>query len=124
MGRKKSKPRVEEGFAECRPIQKKTEAPIELEADTIISKVFDEVLPETPDEMLWFVRGQASVLRKTEESACSITILSDGSDQFKPILERPEFADIRKKLYIGDLKGYFEWCQSSSNSSPSTSFLA
>ena len=111
MGRKKTKPVAEGGgFGECRPIQKKAE--IELEEGTIISKLFDEVLPETPEGMLWFVRGQAAILRKTEESACSITILSDGSNQFKPILDLPEFSDIRKKLYIGDLKGYFEWCQS------------
>ena len=121
MGRKRKAEPKEEGFAECRPIPKKE--PIELEKDTILSKCVPEILPETPEEMIWFVRGQASVLRKTDEQAYCILLLAEGENQFKPILDLPEFADIKQKLYIGDLKGYFEWCQSSS-SSPSTSLFA
>jgi len=64
-------------------------------------------------EVYWFVEGQFHVL-KTNPTVCFANIL-DGDEshavlpKFEYLASLPEFAALKPRIYIGDLKGYFEW---------------
>jgi hypothetical protein len=64
-------------------------------------------------EVYWFVEGQFHVL-KTNPTVCFANIL-DGDEshavlpKFEYLASLPEFAALKPRLYVGDLKGYFEW---------------
>ena len=68
-------------------------------------------------EVYWFVEGQLNVL-KGAENVYFANIL-DGDEaystfsKFEYILSLPEFAPVKKRVYIGDLKGYFDWFKKS-----------
>jgi hypothetical protein len=63
-------------------------------------------------EVYWFIEGQLNVLKNTNDDVVNIL---DGDEahscmsKFEYIFELPEFSSVKKNIYIGDLKGYFEW---------------
>ena len=65
-------------------------------------------------EVYWFIEGQLNVLKNTNDDVYFVNIL-DGDEahscmsKFEYIFELPEFSSVKKNIYIGDLKGYFEW---------------
>ena len=66
-------------------------------------------------EVYWLVEGQLRfLLSQPEGSICFANIL-DGDEaaatfpKFQYLLGLPEFATVMKKIYVGDLKGYFAW---------------
>lgn len=65
-------------------------------------------------EVYWFIEGQLRVLLTGVPNVCFANIL-DGDEphrclpKFKYLLALPEFADVAKYVYVGDLKGYKEW---------------
>jgi hypothetical protein len=64
-------------------------------------------------EVYWFVEGQLNVL-KSIENVYFANIL-DGDEayscmsKFEYIIFLPTFESVKKRIYIGDLKGYFDW---------------
>ena len=64
-------------------------------------------------EVYWFVEGQLNIL-KTTENVCFANIL-DGDEahscmsKFEYLLGLAEFSSVKEKVYVGDLKGYFDW---------------
>jgi hypothetical protein len=64
-------------------------------------------------EVYQFVKGQLAVL-KTAEKTYFANIL-DGDEahsslfHFEYLLGLPEYKDMKKYIYVGDLKGYFDW---------------
>jgi hypothetical protein len=64
-------------------------------------------------EVYWFVEGQFHVL-KADPTVHFANIL-DGDEahavlpKFQYLANLPEFVPLRNRIYIGDLKGYFEW---------------
>jgi len=64
-------------------------------------------------EVYWFVEGQLNSL-KSVENVYFANIL-DGDEahssmsKFEYILALPAFESVKNRVYIGDLKGYFDW---------------
>ena len=64
-------------------------------------------------EVYWFVEGQLKTL-KSVENVYFANIL-DGDEahstksKFEYLLNLPEFDKVKNKVYVGDLKGYFDW---------------
>jgi hypothetical protein len=64
-------------------------------------------------EVYAFVKGQLHVLQ-TEQDVYFVNIL-DGDEahhsmsKFTYLLSLPEFESVKNKVYVGDLKGYFDW---------------
>ena len=64
-------------------------------------------------EVYWFVQGQLNLL-KTQKNIYFANIM-DGDEahstmgKFQYLLELPEFAEVKKYVYVGDLAGYFAW---------------
>lgn len=69
-------------------------------------------------EVYWFIHGQLQVLARCERDVCFANIL-DGDEahaampKFEYLVSLPEFTlprpNIKNNVYVGDLKGYFEW---------------
>jgi hypothetical protein len=64
-------------------------------------------------EVYWFVRGQLATL-KSVENVYFANIL-DGDEaysamsKFEYLLNLQEFVKVKNRVYVGDLKGYFDW---------------
>lgn len=64
-------------------------------------------------EVYWFIEGQLNVL-KNVKNVYFVNIL-DGDEsfynmsKFEYLLSQDSFNEIKKNVYVGDLKGYFEW---------------
>ena len=64
-------------------------------------------------EVYWFIEGQLKTLLK--KSDIYFANILDGDEphsqisKFMYLLSLPEFADVGKHVYVGDLKGYFAW---------------
>jgi hypothetical protein len=67
-------------------------------------------------EVYAFVEGQLNVLKK--ESSVYFANILDGdeshnvADKFQYLLTLPEYADVKSRVYVGDLLGYFPWIAS------------
>jgi hypothetical protein len=65
-------------------------------------------------EVYWFIQGQINVLTKEKSGCIYFVNILDGDyahscmDKFKYLLENKD-ENIKSKIYIGDLKSYFEW---------------
>ena len=70
-------------------------------------------------EVYWFVEGQLNTI-KTVENVYFANIL-DGDEaqstisKFEYILSLPQFNSVKNRVYIGDLKGYFDWFKKTFN---------
>jgi hypothetical protein len=75
------------------------------------------------DQTYAFIEAQLAYCLKTKTHRCYFANILDGDEaaasmkHFHYLLALPEFADVRKYIYVGDLKGYFGWlttqvCQS------------
>jgi hypothetical protein len=64
-------------------------------------------------EVYWFVEGQLNTLKKVGKIYFANILdgdeAADCMDKFEYILSLAEFAAIKNKIYVGDLKGYFDW---------------
>jgi hypothetical protein len=67
-------------------------------------------------EVYWFIEGQLKVLKEAEthEDVYFANILdgdaaSSSMPKFEYICSLPEYESIQRRVYVGDLKGYFEW---------------
>jgi len=64
-------------------------------------------------EVYWFVQGQLNLIK--EQKNIYFANILDGDEahstmsKFQYLLELPEFAEVKKYVYVGDLAGYFEW---------------
>jgi hypothetical protein len=67
------------------------------------------------DECYPFVNAQLLYLVKSNSSNCFFANIFDGDEaaskmkMFHYLLGLPEFSDVKKYVYVGDLKGYFAW---------------
>jgi hypothetical protein len=64
-------------------------------------------------EVYWFVEGQLKSLKTVEDVYFANILDGDEAHSTKPkfeyLLNLPEFDEVKNRVYIGDLKGYFEW---------------
>ncbi len=66
-------------------------------------------------EVYWFVQGQLDILKNGTEPTTYFANILDGDEahstleKFQYLLSLPEYASIKDKVYVGDLKGYFPW---------------
>jgi len=64
-------------------------------------------------EVYWFIQGQLNVLKTTKNVYFANILDGDESNscmsKFEYIASLPGFEDVRSRLYVGDLKGYFAW---------------
>jgi hypothetical protein len=64
-------------------------------------------------EVYWFVEGQLHTLKKTDKVYFANILDGDEAhssmSKFEYIISLPEFTDVRKRIYVGDLSGYFAW---------------
>ncbi len=67
------------------------------------------------DECYPFVNAQLDYLVKTTETKYLFANIFDGDEaaakmkMFTYLLSLPEYAAVKKYIYVGDLKGYFAW---------------
>jgi hypothetical protein len=67
------------------------------------------------DECYKFVNAQLEYLLKSNKTDCYFANIFDGDEasskmkMFHYLLQLPEFTTVKKYVYVGDLKGYFEW---------------
>jgi hypothetical protein len=67
------------------------------------------------DECYPFICAQLDYLLKTKEQNYLFANIFDGDEaassmgKFKYLLGLPEYADVKKYVYVGDLRGYFDW---------------
>lgn len=67
------------------------------------------------DECYHFVNAQLNYLKKSNKKECFFANIFDGDEasskmnMFQYLLELDEFAEEKKYVYVGDLKGYFHW---------------
>jgi hypothetical protein len=67
------------------------------------------------DECYPFVRAQLKHLAATKKTNCYFANIFDGDEaagcmnHFQYLLSRPDYITVKKYVYVGDLKGYFEW---------------
>jgi len=70
------------------------------------------------DECYAFVNAQLNYLVKYQTTDVLFANIFDGDEaarrmpKFTYLLELPEFASVKKNVYVGDLKGYFDWIAS------------
>lgn len=66
-------------------------------------------------EVYAFVMGQLHVLQSEKHEGIYFANILDGDEahhamsKFTYLLSLPEFESVRNKVYVGDLKGYFDW---------------
>ena len=66
-------------------------------------------------EVYWFLEGQLQYLVNTDDTTVFFANILDGDEahdcmsKFEYLLSMPEFAAKRHRVYVGDLKGYFDW---------------
>jgi hypothetical protein len=64
-------------------------------------------------EVYWFVEGQLRVLQTVPNVRFANILDGDEPDsqmdKFRYLLGLPEYEDVRSKVYVGDLRGYFDW---------------
>lgn len=66
-------------------------------------------------EVFHFIKGQLDVLLKNTNESLFFANILDGDEadarmeNMKHLLSLPEYADVSSKVYIGDLKHYFDW---------------
>ena len=71
------------------------------------------------DECYRFICSQLDYLLKTHSSTCFFANIFDGDEaaskmkMFMYLLALPEYDTVSKFIYVGDLKGYFDWLKSS-----------
>ena len=64
-------------------------------------------------EVYWFVQGQLNLIK--EQKNIYFANILDGDEahstmeKFQYLLGLPEFAEVKKYVYVGDLSGYFAW---------------
>lgn len=64
-------------------------------------------------EVYWFIEGQLKTLSYTEN--IYFANILDGDEaytsmtKFNYLLNLPEFDSVKNRVYVGDLKGYFDW---------------
>jgi hypothetical protein len=67
-------------------------------------------------EVYRFVEGQLNSLRSVENIYFANILDGDEAhstlSKFAYLLNLPEFASVKNKVYVGDLKGYFDWFKS------------
>lgn len=67
------------------------------------------------DECYPFVCAQLNYLKKSHETSYLFANIFDGDEaasrmsKFVYLLNLPEYADVKKYVYVGDLRGYFDW---------------
>lgn len=67
------------------------------------------------DECYAFVNSQLNILDKSKRTDLLFANIFDGDEsarrmsKFAYLLGLPEFASVKKYIYVGDLKGYFAW---------------
>jgi hypothetical protein len=67
------------------------------------------------DECYKFVDAQLKYLLHSKSTNCFFANIFDGDqasvnmDKFEYQLNKPEFVNVKKYVYVGDLKGYFAW---------------
>jgi hypothetical protein len=67
------------------------------------------------DECYPFINAQLHYLNKSQKTDCYFANIFDGDEaaakmkMFHYLLHLPEFSTVKKYVYVGDLKGYFEW---------------
>ena len=63
-------------------------------------------------EVYWFIQGQLNTVSGTDVYFANVL---DGDeafacmDKFRYLISRPEYADVKHRVYIGDLQGYIKW---------------
>ena len=64
-------------------------------------------------EVYWFILGQLNILKKTKNIYFANILDGDQSNlcmsKYNYLLEQPEYIDVSKNIYVGDLKDYFNW---------------
>jgi hypothetical protein len=66
-------------------------------------------------EVNWFVEGQMNVVKNSGKTNVFFANILDGDEahavlpKFEYLLSLPEFITEKNNIYVGDLKGYFEW---------------
>jgi hypothetical protein len=64
-------------------------------------------------EVYWFVEGQLNVLNSVK--GVYFANILDGDEahstkyKFEYLLDLPQFDKVKNKIYLGDLRGYFDW---------------
>ena len=67
------------------------------------------------DECYPFVSAQLNYLNKSHQTSYLFANIFDGDEaasrmrMFAYLLALPEYADVKKYVYVGDLRGYFDW---------------
>lgn len=67
------------------------------------------------DECYPFINHQLNYLVKSKKTDCYFANIFDGDQSaakmkmFNYLIALPEFAGVKKYVYVGDLKGYFTW---------------
>jgi hypothetical protein len=67
------------------------------------------------DECYRFINAQLHYLLESQKTHCYFANIFDGDQaasrmkMFRYLLELPEFSTVNKYIYVGDLKGYFDW---------------
>ena len=67
------------------------------------------------DECYPFIKAQLKYLVATKKTNCYFANIFDGDEaascmhHFAYLLGREQYKDVRVKVYVGDLKGYFDW---------------
>jgi hypothetical protein len=64
-------------------------------------------------EVYWFVEGQLKTLKSVEDVYFANILDGDEAhstkSKFEYLLNLPEFEEVKNRVYVGDLKGYFDW---------------
>ena len=66
-------------------------------------------------EVYSFVEGQLNYKKSREPNKIYFANIMDGDEaantfaKFQYLINLPEFANVKKNVYVGDLKGYFTW---------------
>lgn len=64
-------------------------------------------------EVYWFVEGQLHTLKPNGNVYFANILDGDYASECMPkfvyLLSLPQFQDVKQRVYVGDLKGYFDW---------------
>jgi hypothetical protein len=66
-------------------------------------------------EVYWFVEGQLNVIKTSDQTNIFFANILDGDEahsvltKFEYLLSLPKFTIEKNNIYVGDLKGYFDW---------------
>lgn len=69
-------------------------------------------------EVYWFVEGQLNVIKTSDQTNVFFANILDGDEahsvltKFEYLLSLPKFTIEKNNIYVGDLKGYFDWLKS------------